>query len=60
LEQIQNVGDWVEYTNLGKSLIIVRTKDGVKALDNACRIVACNSPPLAGIARHRGLSAHSE
>jgi phenylpropionate dioxygenase-like ring-hydroxylating dioxygenase large terminal subunit len=37
LEQIPNVGDWIEYTNLGKSVIVVRTKDGVKAYDNACR-----------------------
>jgi carnitine monooxygenase subunit len=37
LEQIQNVGDWVEYGNLGKSVIVVRTKDGVKAFHNACR-----------------------
>lgn len=37
LEQIPNVGDWLEYSNLGKSLIIVRTKDGVKAYHNACR-----------------------
>jgi carnitine monooxygenase subunit len=37
LEQIQNVGDWVEYSNLGKSVIVVRTKDGVKAFHNACR-----------------------
>ena len=31
LEQIPNVGDWVEYSNLGKSALIVRTQDGVKA-----------------------------
>jgi carnitine monooxygenase subunit len=37
LEQIQNVGDWVEYSNLGKSVIVVRTNDGVKAFHNACR-----------------------
>jgi carnitine monooxygenase subunit len=37
LEQIENIGDWVEYSNLGKSVIIVRTKDGVKAFHNACR-----------------------
>ena len=37
LEQISNVGDWVEYSNLGKSVIVVRTKDGVKAFHNACR-----------------------
>ncbi|CAN7422698.1 aromatic ring-hydroxylating dioxygenase subunit alpha [Phenylobacterium sp. LjRoot219] len=37
LEQIPNVGDWIEYSNLGKSVIVVRTKDGVKAYHNACR-----------------------
>ena len=37
LEQIPNEGDWTEYTILDKSLIIVRTKDGVKAFHNACR-----------------------
>ena len=37
LEQIPNVGDWVEYSNLGKSVIVVRTKVGVKAFHNACR-----------------------
>ena len=37
LEQIPNVGDWIEYSNLGKSVIVVRTPDGVKAFHNACR-----------------------
>jgi len=37
LEQIPNIGDWVEYANLGRSVIIVRTKEGVKAYHNACR-----------------------
>jgi phenylpropionate dioxygenase-like ring-hydroxylating dioxygenase large terminal subunit len=37
LEQIPKVGDWVEYSNLGKSVIVVRTRDGVKAYHNACR-----------------------
>lgn len=37
LELIENVGDWIEYSNLGKSVIVVRTKDGVKAYHNACR-----------------------
>ena len=36
-EQIPNVGDWIEYSNLGKSVIVVRTKDGIKAFHNACR-----------------------
>ncbi|WP_425999952.1 aromatic ring-hydroxylating oxygenase subunit alpha [Caulobacter sp. DWR1-3-2b1] len=37
LEQIPNVGDWVEYSILGKSVIVVRAKEGVKAFHNACR-----------------------
>ncbi|CAN7313464.1 aromatic ring-hydroxylating dioxygenase subunit alpha [Phenylobacterium sp. LjRoot219] len=37
LEQVPEVGDWIEYSNLGKSVIVVRTKDGVKAFHNACR-----------------------
>jgi nitrite reductase/ring-hydroxylating ferredoxin subunit len=37
LEQIAHVGDWIEYSNLGKSVIVVRTKDGIKAYHNACR-----------------------
>lgn len=37
LEEVPEVGDYTEYTNLGHSVIIVRTKDGVKAFKNACR-----------------------
>jgi len=37
LEQIPNVGDWALYEILDKSVIIVRTRDGVRALHNACR-----------------------
>ncbi len=37
LEQIPNVGDWIEYANLGRSVLVVRTRDGVKAYNNACR-----------------------
>jgi carnitine monooxygenase subunit len=37
LEQIPNVGDYIEYSNLGKSVLVVRTKDGVKAYHNVCR-----------------------
>lgn len=37
VEQIPEIGDWVEYTNLGQSVIIVRAKDGIKAYHNACR-----------------------
>lgn len=37
LEQIPQVGDWIEYSNIGKSVIVVRTRSGVKAFHNACR-----------------------
>jgi len=37
LEEIPKIGDYVEYTILDKSVIVVRTKDGVKAFHNACR-----------------------
>jgi phenylpropionate dioxygenase-like ring-hydroxylating dioxygenase large terminal subunit len=37
LEEIPEVGDWVEYKLLDKSVIVVRTKSGVKAFHNACR-----------------------
>jgi phenylpropionate dioxygenase-like ring-hydroxylating dioxygenase large terminal subunit len=37
LEEIPEVGDWVEYKILDKSVIVVRTKSGVKAFHNACR-----------------------
>jgi phenylpropionate dioxygenase-like ring-hydroxylating dioxygenase large terminal subunit len=37
LEEIPEVGDWVEYTILDKSVIVVRTTSGVKAFHNACR-----------------------
>jgi nitrite reductase/ring-hydroxylating ferredoxin subunit len=45
LEQIPNVGDWIEYQNLGKSVIVVRTDEGVKAFHNACRH---RDVPIAG------------
>ena len=37
LEQIPNVGDWTEYSHTGRSVIVVRTRDGVRAYHNACR-----------------------
>ncbi|RYD63429.1 MAG: aromatic ring-hydroxylating dioxygenase subunit alpha [Sphingomonadales bacterium] len=37
LEEIPEIGDYVEYRNLDKSVIVVRTKAGVKAFHNACR-----------------------
>ncbi|MDG2004862.1 MAG: aromatic ring-hydroxylating dioxygenase subunit alpha [Novosphingobium sp.] len=37
LEEIPNVGDYVEYSIFEKSVIVVRTKDGIKAFHNVCR-----------------------
>lgn len=37
LEEIPEVGDYVEYRILDKSVIVVNTKNGVKAFHNACR-----------------------
>lgn len=37
LEQIPEIGDWIEYSNLGRSVLVVRTRDGVRAFHNACR-----------------------
>ena len=37
VEQIPEAGDWIEYSNAGTSIIVVRTNDGVKAFHNACR-----------------------
>ena len=37
LEEIPKVGDWIEYRILDRSVIVVRTKGGVKAFENACR-----------------------
>ncbi len=45
LEQIPEPGDWIEYSNLGKSVLIVRTEEGVKAFHNACRH---RGVPIAG------------
>ncbi|KHK92684.1 (2Fe-2S)-binding protein [Novosphingobium malaysiense] len=45
LEMIPEVGDWVEYSNVGKSVLVVRTRDGVKAYQNHCRH---RGVPIAG------------
>src|ERR1051326_8153310 len=37
LEEIPEVGDWMEYKILDRSVIVVRAKSGVKAFHNACR-----------------------
>ena len=37
VEQIPEVGDWIEYKNLDKSVLIVRTANGIRAFHNACR-----------------------
>ncbi len=45
LEQIPEVGDWVEYSNVGMSVLVVRTNDGIKAFHNHCRH---RGVPIAG------------
>jgi carnitine monooxygenase subunit len=37
LEEIPEVGDWIEYKILNDSVIVVCTRSGVKAFHNACR-----------------------
>jgi len=37
LEEIPEVGDYVEYTILDKSVMVINTKKGIKAYHNACR-----------------------
>lgn len=37
LEEVPNVGDFVEYSLFDKSVIVVNTKAGIKAFHNACR-----------------------
>ena len=37
LEEIPNVGDYVEYRILNRSVLVVRTKAGIKAFHNVCR-----------------------
>ena len=36
LEEIPEVGDYVEYTILDRSVIVVRSRSGVRAFNNAC------------------------
>ncbi|MBW8755154.1 MAG: aromatic ring-hydroxylating dioxygenase subunit alpha [Sphingomonadales bacterium] len=51
LEQVPDEGDWIEYQNLGKSVIVVNTGPeergggGIKAYHNACRH---RGVPIAG------------
>lgn len=37
LEEIPRFGDWVEYRILDKSVIVICTKEGIKAFHNTCR-----------------------
>ena len=46
LQEIPEIGDWIEYRILEKSVIVVRTQQGIKAFHNACR--------------HRGVKLASE
>ncbi|MEW9854400.1 aromatic ring-hydroxylating oxygenase subunit alpha [Novosphingobium sp. M1R2S20] len=57
LEQIPEVGDWVEYENVGKSVLVVRTAEGVKAYHNHCRHRGV--PIAGGDGQSSGNCAHS-
>jgi len=45
VEQLPEAGDWVEYSNLGKSVLVVNTGRGIRAYHNACRH---RGVPIAG------------
>ncbi|GAC1407445.1 MAG: aromatic ring-hydroxylating dioxygenase subunit alpha [Novosphingobium sp.] len=53
LELIPNEGDWIEYSNLGKSVIVVRAKSGVKAYHNACRHRGVPLVPEGGFGNYK-------
>ena len=57
LETIPEPGDWMEYTILDKSVLVVRTKDGVKAFHNHCRHRGV--PVAGGKGNERGNCAKS-
>ena len=44
-EVIPEAGDWIEYTNLGKSVLVINNGESIKAYHNACRH---RGVPLAG------------
>jgi nitrite reductase/ring-hydroxylating ferredoxin subunit len=48
-EQIPEIGDWIEYNNVGHAVIVVRTTSGIKAFHNACRH---RGVPFAGGSGH--------
>ncbi|MCW1430652.1 aromatic ring-hydroxylating oxygenase subunit alpha [Novosphingobium sp. JCM 18896] len=56
LEEIPEVGDWVEYTVLQRSVVIVRTGEGIKAYHNACRHRGVKLANGSGNCAHRGLT----
>jgi Rieske [2Fe-2S] domain len=57
LEQIPDVGDWIEYQNLGKSVIVVNAGEGgIKAWHNACRH---RGVPIAGNLTKDGLAGRN-
>ncbi len=58
IEQIPEVGDWIEYSNVGKSVLVVRTNDGVKAFHNACRHRGVPVAGAGGLGTECGKVAH--
>jgi phenylpropionate dioxygenase-like ring-hydroxylating dioxygenase large terminal subunit len=56
LEELPEVGDWVEYTVLGRSVIVVRTEGGIKAYHNACRHRGVKLASGSGNCADRGIA----
>ena len=54
LEEIPEVGDWVEYKILDQSVIVVRTANGANAFHNACRHRGMKLAAECGNARAEG------
>ena len=54
LEEIPQIGDWIEYRLLDKSVIVVRAKTGVKAFHNACRHRGVELAQGHGNCKHQG------
>jgi carnitine monooxygenase subunit len=56
LEEIPQIGDWVEYKILDKSVILIRTNKGVKAFHNACRHRGVKLLSGYGTCREQGIT----
>ena len=56
LEEIPDIGDWTEYKILDMSVLVIRTADGVKAFNNACRHRGVRFATGTGNCAHKGFT----